>query len=109
MTRGAGSMPRAAFDERPTGNGYSAGLSRYGKRWAREKSFLKKEFTEVSEGHVSKARFVLRNCRDKAIEVLRNAKYPRREKKPDGITRPAKDPISQNYVASELYHRYEML
>ena len=41
-----------------------------------KKSFLKKEFTDASAGHVSKARFVLRNCRDKALEVLRNSKYP---------------------------------
>jgi hypothetical protein len=37
-----------------------------------KKSFLKKEFTDASAGHASKARFVLRNCRDKAIEVLRS-------------------------------------
>lgn len=34
-------------------------------------SFSKTEFNAISQ-----ARFVLRNCRDKAIEVLRNAKYP---------------------------------
>ena len=32
--------------------------------------------TEVSSAYLKHARFVLRNCRDKAIEVLRNAKYP---------------------------------
>ena len=31
---------------------------------------------EVSGGYIRQARFVLRNCRDKAEEVLRNAKYP---------------------------------
>ncbi len=30
----------------------------------------------VSSGYLAHARFVLRNCRDKAIEVLRNSKYP---------------------------------
>jgi hypothetical protein len=39
-------------------------------------SFLKKDQDAPSEGHISKARFVLRHCRDKAEEVLRNAKYP---------------------------------
>lgn len=39
-------------------------------------SFLKKDQDTPSEGHISKARFVLRHCRDKAEEVLRNAKYP---------------------------------
>ena len=42
-------------------------------------SFLKKDQDAPSEGHISKARFVLRNCRDKAEEVLRNATYPLRE------------------------------
>ena len=32
--------------------------------------------TSFSKSHLSHARFVLRNCRDKALEVLRNAKYP---------------------------------
>ena len=42
-----------------------------------KKSFLKKEFSgDISDGHISRARFVLRHCRDKAEEVLRNAKYP---------------------------------
>ena len=31
---------------------------------------------EVSKQYVTNARFVLRHCRDKAEEVLRNAKYP---------------------------------
>ena len=31
---------------------------------------------EVSSAYLSQARFVLRHCRDKAEEVLRNAKYP---------------------------------
>jgi hypothetical protein len=39
-------------------------------------SFLKKDQDAISEGHISTARFVLRHCRDKAEEVLRNAKYP---------------------------------
>ena len=30
----------------------------------------------LNAGYISQARFVLRNCRDKALEVLRNAKYP---------------------------------
>lgn len=29
-----------------------------------------------SKALLSQARFVLRNCRDKAVEVLRNSKYP---------------------------------
>mgnify|MGYP000868098743 FL=1 len=37
---------------------------------------LKIKDCEVNAGYVSQARFVLRNCRDKALEVLRNAKYP---------------------------------
>ncbi len=32
--------------------------------------------TEFSNAYLNHARFVLRNCRDKAEEVLRNAKYP---------------------------------
>ena len=32
--------------------------------------------TEVSNAYLNHARFVLRNCRDKALEVLRNSKYP---------------------------------
>lgn len=32
--------------------------------------------TEVSNAYLNHARFVLRNCRDKALEVLHNAKYP---------------------------------
>ena len=32
--------------------------------------------TDVSSAYLKHARFVLRNCRDKAEEVLRNAKYP---------------------------------
>ena len=32
--------------------------------------------TDVSSAYLKHARFVLRNCRDKAIEVLRNSKYP---------------------------------
>ena len=31
---------------------------------------------DVSGGYVRQARFVLHNCRDKAVEVLRNSKYP---------------------------------
>ena len=37
---------------------------------------LKIKELNVNAGYVSQARFVLRNCRDKAIEVLRNSKYP---------------------------------
>lgn len=32
--------------------------------------------TDVSSAYLKHARFVLRNCRDKALEVLRNSKYP---------------------------------
>lgn len=32
--------------------------------------------TDISSAYLKHARFVLRNCRDKAIEVLRNSKYP---------------------------------
>lgn len=39
-------------------------------------SSLKKEVTDVSDTQVSRARFVLRHCLDKAEEVLRNAHYP---------------------------------
>lgn len=31
---------------------------------------------DINAGYISQARFVLRHCRDKAEEVLRNAKYP---------------------------------
>lgn len=41
-----------------------------------KKSVLNTEFSGVSSGYIAHARFVLRNCRDKALEVLRNAKYP---------------------------------
>lgn len=33
-------------------------------------------FDGIDGGNLSRARFVLRHCRDKAEEVLRNAKYP---------------------------------
>ena len=33
-------------------------------------------FEGIDGGNLSRARFVLRHCRDKAEEVLRNAKYP---------------------------------
>lgn len=32
--------------------------------------------TDISSAYLKHARFVLRNCRDKAIEVLRNSEYP---------------------------------
>ncbi len=38
-------------------------------------SLIIKEY-RVNEGYLSQARFVLRHCRDKAEEVLKNAKYP---------------------------------
>ena len=41
-----------------------------------KKSGLSPEFTGADPSYVNKARFVLSNCRDKALEVLRNAKYP---------------------------------
>ena len=40
-----------------------------------KKSVLNTELS-VSSGYLAHARFVLRNCRDKALEVLRNSKYP---------------------------------
>ncbi len=40
-----------------------------------KKSLIIKDFN-INQGYLSQARFVLRNCRDKAEEVLRNAKYP---------------------------------
>lgn len=46
--------------------------SEQGKR----ETSLKIKEVGINAGYVSQARFVLRNCRDKAIEVLRNAKYP---------------------------------
>jgi hypothetical protein len=44
-----------------------------GEQGKRKTSLLN---NEVSGAYVRQARFVLRNCRDKAIEVLRNSKYP---------------------------------
>jgi hypothetical protein len=41
-----------------------------------KKSVLNTEFNGASSGYLAHARFVLRNCRDKAVEVLRNSKYP---------------------------------
>ena len=41
-----------------------------------KKSGLNPEFSGVDSSYVNRARFVLSNCRDKAIEVLRNSKYP---------------------------------
>ena len=56
-----------------------ADLSNLNGYWEIEKVELpdgdKKEY-KVNEGYLSQARFVLRHCRDKAEEVLRNAKYP---------------------------------
>lgn len=40
------------------------------------KSGLNPEFINADASYINKARFVLRHCRDKAEEVLRNAKYP---------------------------------
>ena len=40
-----------------------------------KKSLIIKDFN-INQGYLSQARFVLRHCRDKAEEVLRNAKYP---------------------------------
>ncbi|MBL8253415.1 MAG: hypothetical protein JNJ76_07445 [Candidatus Competibacter sp.] len=39
-------------------------------------SFNKLDHEEFSKASLSQARFVLRNCRDKAEEVLRNPHYP---------------------------------
>lgn len=41
-----------------------------------KKSLANNDFSGASSGYIRQARFVLRNCRDKAIEVLRNSKYP---------------------------------
>lgn len=42
----------------------------------RKGTSLKIKEVGLNSGYISQARFVLRNCRDKAIEVLRNSKYP---------------------------------
>ena len=47
-----------------------------GGRGKKLNSSKNEEFKAVSSGNLSMARFVLRNCRDKALEVLRNSKYP---------------------------------
>ena len=47
-----------------------------GGRGKKLNSSKNEEFKVISSGNLSMARFVLRNCRDKAEEVLRNAKYP---------------------------------
>lgn len=41
-----------------------------------KKTGLNPEFIGTDASYINKARFVLRNCRDKAEEVLRNAHYP---------------------------------
>ena len=45
-----------------------------GGRGKKLNSSKNEEFNRVSAGNLSMARFVLRNCRDKAEEVLRNAR-----------------------------------
>lgn len=40
------------------------------------KSGLSPEFLSADQSYINKARFVLRHCRDKAEDVLRNATYP---------------------------------
>ena len=47
-----------------------------GGRGKKINSSKNEEFSRVSSGNLSMARFVLRHCRDKAEEVLKNAKYP---------------------------------
>ena len=47
-----------------------------GERGRGKKSLANNDFSGVSSGYVRQARFVLRHCRDKAEEVLRNAHYP---------------------------------
>lgn len=47
-----------------------------GGRGNKINSSKNEEFSRISAGNLSMARFVLRHCRDKAEEVLRNAKYP---------------------------------
>ena len=46
-----------------------------GERGRGKKSLANNDFG-ASSGYIRQARFVLRHCRDKAEEVLRNAKYP---------------------------------
>ena len=41
-----------------------------------KKSLANNDFSGASSGYIRQARFVLSNCRDKALEVLRNSKYP---------------------------------
>ena len=47
-----------------------------GERGRGKKSLANNDFSGASSGYIRQARFVLRHCRDKAEEVLRNAKYP---------------------------------
>lgn len=54
---------------------YPEPTKRGGKK-DRGQSSKNEDCSQVSSGNLSMARFVLRNCRDKALEVLRNAKYP---------------------------------
>lgn len=42
----------------------------------RKGSGLNPDLADVDQSYINKARFVLRNCRDKAEEVLRNPHYP---------------------------------
>ena len=58
-------------------------------RQGKKRTSSKIEEVNVASGYVSQARFVLRNCRDKAEEVLRNPHYP----------------LSTAYVLSANVHR----
>lgn len=46
------------------------------EKGGRGKKSSKIEEFKVATGYISQARFVLRHCRDKAEEALRNAEYP---------------------------------
>lgn len=46
------------------------------KSGRKKKGEMVDSINDFDKAYLSHARFVLRNCRDKALEVLRNAKYP---------------------------------
>ena len=65
LTKGQQAMATALAYPEPTNKGGRG-----------KKSETSIKIIEVSSAYLTQARFVLRNCRDKAIEVLRNSKYP---------------------------------
>jgi len=65
LTKGQQAMATALAYPEPTNKG--------GRGKKSETTVLN---TDVSTAYLKHARFVLRNCRDKALEVLRNSKYP---------------------------------